>query len=284
MIRIPSKKDLEEQYKKENPANFSTHVHYVQFLNQISKDLKLEINREFKSKIPNFEETLVSRKILLIKFTLRSIEEEVRIISKSADFSVICCSWIPIKAYYVIFNSLLLLNYLTTCNKESLSAGHHKTLNIFKSYIKEKALLFNKDYFNSVYTNEEIQNILDWRSVSGENVKKIFFDRETRFKHILKKIINYKKREFKRNKKITSLRGKRKEEFLSNTKINLCDFFYSYRIKANYEGLDFLNQNISDYKFKDFYMNYYEFLINYYNCLRDVINKLSIVRIGKQIV
>lgn len=284
MIKFSSYKDLKEQYKKENPPDFNTHANYIKFLSQISEGIELKFNVGFKNKIQNSDRLLVNKKVNLIKFTLLSVKEELKIISKNIDFAVVCCSWVPVKSYYVIFNSLLLLKYLIICDKNSFSSTHREILGDFKCYIERQELEFNKSYFNKVYKGKEIKDISDWTSVSGENIKKSSFVEEDRLKHILKKIIDYKKDEFKRIKSIKRLGGKTKEDFLNNIKINLCDFFYCYRIKANYGGLDFLDKEIPDYKFKDFYISYYKFLMNYYNCLKNIINQLSIIRMGEKII
>lgn len=280
---MPSYEDLEKQYREQNPPDFNTHANYIRLLNATSKDMGLEFSQSCKKAIKN-PSKLLNKKINLIQFTLRSISEEYKIILDSNDFAVVCCSWIPVKSYYVIFNSLLVLQYLITCDEKALSSAHSEINNDFKGYIERNEIKFSKDCFNKVYKGEEIEKLSNWKSGSGESLKKHSFNEEDRFKHILKKIIEYKKEEFKRMNNIKSLSGKAKKDFLSKTKINLSDFFYCYRIKANYGGMDFLDKDISDLKFKEFFNNYSFFTVNYYKCLKKLINELAVIRLGEKIL
>jgi hypothetical protein len=271
-----------EEYRKDNPPRFTTHIRYVDFLNVKSKDINLKFNQKFRAKIKDHD-NLLSTKVRLINFTLKSLEEELRIISKTTDFAVVCSFWIPVKSYYIIFNCLLILKYLITCNGESFSSRHCEINNNFKEHIEKGELTFSEDIFNKIYTGEEIEEMRKWKSSPGESLKVNSFDEEDRLKHIIKKIIDYKRSEFKRFYNIKRLAGSSNQEFITRTKINLSDFFYCYRIKANYGGMDFLDENISSDKFKEFYTNYYGFLMNYYKCLKQAINKLALIRLGEEI-
>lgn len=279
---FPSKKELEEKYREENPPDFNTHANYVDFLNNISKGMDLELNQVFRGKIKN-PSKLLKQKIKLIKFTLESVKEEFKIISENEEFAVVCCSWIPVKSYYIIFNSLLILKYLITCDEKSFSSGHFEINNYFKGCIEREEIKFTKEDFNKIYKEKDVEKIWNWTSSSGESLKKMFFVEDDRLKHILKKIIDYKRKDFKRSKGIKKLAGKNKIEFLKITKINLSDFFYCYRIKANYSGMDFLDKDIPDHKFKYFYNNYVCFTNNYFKCLEKGINELAFIRLGNKV-
>ena len=66
--------------------------------------------------------------------------------------------------------------------------------------------------------------------------------------------------------------------------MNLCEFFYWYRIKANYRDLEFLNKDISGYKFSEFYRNYFELTLTFFNTFKNLINALAKIRLGKIIL
>lgn len=283
MVIFPSKEELEKKYRRENPPDFNTHANYVEFLNGLSKDMSMEFSQSFKNKIKN-PSRILRQKIKLIRFTLESIKQEYKTILESNEFAVVCCSWIPVKSYYVIFNTFLILKYLITCDEKAFSSTHSEINDYLKGCIDLKEIKFNKDCFNKVYKRDEIEKIYNWKSSPGQSLKKLFFEEDDRMKHILKKIISYKIRDFKRLKNISRLAGKYKSEFLSTAKINFSDFFYCYRIKANYSGMDFLDKDISDSKFKDFYKDYIFFTLHYFKCLKGGINKLALIRLEKEIL
>jgi len=62
------------------------------------------------------------------------------------------------------------------------------------------------------------------------------------------------------------------------------EFFYWYRIKSNYRDLEFLDKDIDDGQFKDFYKNYFKLTISFYEALKKMINNLSKMRLSKEIL
>ncbi len=105
---------------------------------------------------------------------------------------------------------------------------------------------------------------------------------------ILKKLADYQLEEFKRIKDIRNFRSKKnrqiRQDFLATNTVNIFEFFYWYRIKANYRDLEFLNQEISDEEFSDFYQNYYQLAVSFYKCFRELINELSQKRFGRLLI
>ena len=102
---------------------------------------------------------------------------------------------------------------------------------------------------------------------------------------IIKKLAIYSLEEFKRSKNIRSFQSrenkKLRNNFLDSKQISICEFFYWYRIKANYRDLEYLNKDISDDKFKSFYCSYYELTRNFYKAFRELINSIAKIRLGK---
>jgi hypothetical protein len=270
-----------EQRKKENPPDFSTHANYIEFLCSFSKNMTLEFHQKITNKIKS-PSGLIKQKARLIDSTIKSIQEEGKIIAENIGFARVCCSWIPVKSYYIIFNSLLILKYLITCDEKAFSSGHTELNNDFKGYLGKGELKFSQDFFNKVYTGKGIETMSAWTSPSGESLKKGDFVKDFRYNHIVKKIIDYRKEEFRRVKG-RSISGRHKVEFLKG-RVCLSDFFYCWRIKANYGGMEFLDKDIPDYKFRDYYNNYVEFTANYFECLKKVINELAVIRIGEKVL
>lgn len=269
------------QYATENPPDFITHLNYVSFVNELSKDLTITCKRSIAKAIPNIP--ILDKKVNLIKLTLKGIDGEYKIILENPEYAIVCVSWISVKAYYLLYNLCLILKYLMTGNKSSFNSSHLTMLEDFKDYVSRGELEFNKSEFNKFYPCREIVN---WKSKSGSNIKFIGVDAEERFLQIIKKLTSYSLEEFKRSKNIKSFRSKEAKKvlnnFLDSKKISICEFFYWYRIKANYRDLEYLNKDIRDDKFRSFYCSYYELTKNFYKAFRELINNIAKVRLGNE--
>ena len=274
---------IESEYETQNPPDFITHLNYVSCLNTLSRSITASCNLSIKNKIN--ESKLLKKKINLIKLTLKSVDGEYKMIQRNPDFAELCVSWISVKAYYLIFNLSLILEYLLSGQESALGFSHKELLRKFKERIGRKELLFNKKIFNA---NFQCLKIIKLRVKSGADIKIIGFNLRDRVVQIFRKLVFYKLEDFQREEGIKNFRSKKnrlkKKEFLENNTVNLCEFFYWYRIKANYRDLEFLNKDISGYKFSEFYRNYFELTLTFFNTFKNLINALAKIRLGKIIL
>jgi len=274
---------IESEYVSQNPPDFITHLNYVSCLNTLSRDINASCNLSIKNKID--ESKLLEKKINLIKLTIKNVNGEYKIIRKNPDFAELCVSWISVKAYYLIFNLLLILEYLLSGQNSALGLSHKELLKKFKGHIEQGEISFNKRIFNANFQCSKIMNL---RVKSGSNIKMIGFNLNERIIQILKKLVRYKLEDFQRKERIKNFRSKKnrqkKKEFLRNNTVNICEFFYWYRIKANYRDLEFLNKDISSHKFGKFYRNYFELTFTFFNAFESLINDLAKTRLGKIIL
>lgn len=274
-----------KQYLIDNPPDFITHLNYVSFINELSKGLTITHKCTITKQIPNI--SILDKKVNLIKLTLKGIDGEYKNILDNPEYAIVCVSWISVKAYYLLYNLCLILKYLMTGNKSSFNSGHLTMLEDFKGYISRGELEFNKLEFNKFYSCKELIN---WKSKSGSNIKLIEVDKEERFLQLVKKLAVYSLEEFKRTGNMKDFRSKENKKLLNNfldtKKISICEFFYWYRIKANYRDLEYLNKDISDEKFKSFYCSYYELTKSFYEGFKDLINSIAKIRFanGEQIL
>jgi len=273
-------KEKEEKYKKQHPPDFMTHFNYVECLNTISNRLSVEYKRDIKNKIKK-ESQFLNKKLNLLKLIRGSFKEEYNTIEKNQAFAEVCVPWVAVKSYYLIFNLLLILEYLITCDEESFSSSHEGIIKKMKSHVKNNDLFFNKTEFNKIYN---CKTILKWRANPHVNIKVINPDIKERIYQIIKILARYRKEEFKRKEKIKSLNCKKGKEFLDKASVNISEFFYWYRIKSNYRDLEFLDKDISSEQFKYFYKNYYGLTMNFYEALKKLINDLSNKRLDKEIL
>jgi hypothetical protein len=263
----------DEEYTRNNPPDFVTHLNYVAFLKDISQNLSLNTSLDINSSMRLPE--IVKKKINLIKLTRKSIAFEYKAVQENPEFAQVCVSWISVKSYYLLFNMLIILRYLITKDMTAFADSHMGLIKWLNVSIDNKTLVFNKDEFNTVYDGAKIH---EWKSTTGANIKRTGLNREERFLQILKKIQAYKEEDYMRRNKILNLRKKvnkiRLNEYRTKNKVSVLEFFYWYRIKANYRDLEFLDKEIAIGQFKDYYCNYYELSNNVYASLKSLINEL----------
>jgi hypothetical protein len=250
-------------------------------MNRISKGIEIKVNLKVKNKIEKNKN--LSKKLNLIKLIKRSLDVEDKIVSENKEFAEVFSPWIAVKSYYLIFNLSLILCYLIDTGN-SLDFSHKHVLNRTKDLIKSKKVIFNKREFNKLYP---CKNALGFKIKRGETLKKDTDD-DRRIKSIVKKLGNYKLIDFKRNEKILNFRKKinrkKRDDFINKETINLFEFFYWYRIKANYRDLEFLSAEVSERDFFNFYKSYVELTTNFYFAFKKVINSLSEKRLGELII
>jgi len=279
MIIFPSLKQIQEDYKRKNPPDFITHLNYVYCFNELSKNLKLDCRVDIKNKIK--ESKYLIKKIHLIELLRKNLQEEHKLILGTTSFAEICVPWITVKSYYLIFNLLLVLEYLITSDEHSFSSSHEGILKKLKMRIKNTNLVFNKSELNKNYKG---RSVLNWKAKPHANIKIINPNNRERFFQIIKILMRYRAEEFKRKKDIKTLNCKEGKDFLDKSSINICEFFYWYRIKSNYRDLEFLDKKIDDDQFLDFYQNYFNLTENFRKAYTILINDLSVKRLGKEIL
>jgi hypothetical protein len=268
---------------EDDHQDFITHFNYIDFLNNLSKGVSISRNLTIEKRILDIP--IINKKVNLVKLTLKGIEVEHKIIIKEEAYAVVCVSWISVKAYYLLYNLCLILKYLVTGNKTAFNSSHLGMLKDFKGYISRNELVFSVSEFNQLHS---CKRILSWKSRSGSNIRSKGVDNNERLLQIIKKLANYSLEEFKRTNNIKSFRSK-KDKLLfnnrfANEQISICGFFYWYRIKANYRDLEYLNKNIGDDKFRNFYDSYYELTVNFYKAFKVLINDIAKIRLGRELL
>ncbi len=263
--------------------DFKTHYNYVHYLKNLSKELLIAENYNFKKTKIEFPKALL-KKTRLIRIFKKSIDEEYKGISECHDLSVIGNIWIATKSYYLLFHMWSIVNYLINFEIKSLENSHKKISKFIKEEVSKKHLIFSNDEFNKLYSYEEIAGM---EGVPGANLRGNY-DKEKMKCCILKKIAKSKIEELKFTKKINDFRKKKnkkiKLDFESKEKNNLVDFFYMDRIKNHYRDLDFLEKNNSSELHFEYYENYFNLTNNFYVALKKLINSLSKKRFNDKLM
>ncbi|MFH1621257.1 MAG: hypothetical protein ABIB04_04200, partial [Patescibacteria group bacterium] len=177
---------------------FQTHLNYVQFLEKESSGLSLTCGNKLAKQICS-EDARLRKKVKIINVTVANIKSEYKSVVEEPEYSEVCCAWIPVKSYYLIFHTLLVLEYLLQCNGEALITGHDDSRKRLKAYLADETLSFNKPIFNEIVTSVEAQG---WSIQAGANLRTVHADQDEYKRLILRKLFDYKKDEIKRNSKI----------------------------------------------------------------------------------
>ena len=230
-------------------------------------------NNSIKSKIPISDIAL--KKVKLIKFTIGSMKSEYKIIIQQyPEYAAVCISWVPVKSYYVIFNLIILLEYLINGNEKRLTtATHSNSLMVLKNLLEREGLNFNVPDFNEIKTVAEIER---FKIPKFENLRSGI---EHRKEQILRKLADYAHDELKRKAK-TKRMARADMETFRKSKLALFEFFYWYRIKVNYRDLEFISSEVTADEFRQFYEDYYLLTANFYKAFKGCINNLSQARAG----
>lgn len=261
-------------------ADFTTHSNYLNCLKTLSQSLSMSVNLP-NIQNPNRLSPIVQKKKILVDLTKNNLDSELQQINNFKDYSQICVSWIPVKSYYLFFNLLILLEYLITDEEKWLLIDHGDAHKEFKDLIRTNCISFNINSFNTIYIPSRI---LSWSIPSGNNVRTSNRNYNILERQVIKKMFMYSMEEYKRVRGIKSLRGTNKANFLNSTTINLCEFFYWYRIKANYRDMEFVNSAVGINDFYTFYSDYYVLTNNFYNTMKAQINAISCSRYGRNIL
>ncbi|MES2630395.1 MAG: hypothetical protein V4611_00340 [Patescibacteria group bacterium] len=186
-------------------------------------------------KIPLFEN--------LAKLTRQSIRDEIDMCSREKEYSQVAAPWIPVKCYYRIYYLESILIYLLNGSTAGFShGGHSGTRKSMRREINAGNIIFSNSTFS--------QNVLikDARAhvvTSGANLSDSFYSTGDCVKSVRKKIGEYMELHFKEQHRITSYRTNAskalRDNFYNTSEVNLSDFFYWMRIKANYKDIDYLD-------------------------------------------
>ena len=202
-------------------------------------------------------------------------------VNTTPDYSQICVSWVPVKSYYLFFNLIQILIYLITVEPRWLTENHSPVKSKFKDLLRNSDISFSNSSFYTIYSSTRIKS---WQIPSGNNVTVSNLNYSILEKQHIKIMYKYCKEDYKSLRKISKLGGVRLQQFDNSHDFNLCEFFYWYRMKANYRDMEFINTNVNTSEFQTFYSEYYNLSTNLYNSLKAEINRLSQLRFQQDIL
>jgi len=243
--------------------DYKTHYVYIKCLSGLINDCSLICN----SRINNKKLPFLNKKGNLIKLTKKSLKDEYKIVCEDDEYSYACTSWLPVKTYYLLFNQFLTIEYIIKGEENIFNISHTNCLKNFTDKLKEKEIEFSNTLLNYVFD----KSILNYRSkIPGANLS---FDTDPKvlYRLIMKKVADYKLKDWKRKKNIKNFCSRknkqRKQNFLDGLRVSIFDFFYCMRIRANYKDFDFID-NVSFNETASYFKEYYDFSLNFFDLFK----------------
>ncbi len=265
------------------PPDFRTHLNYLSCIESLSNSLILTLGNKYQNRMN--ESKFLNKKLTLVRLTKEAIDGELNTIKGNNEYAELCVSWISVKSYYLFFNLVQILSYLMDGNELCLKQTHNENRKWLKNAILKNEIIFDSGVFNKILSSSKVTAR---KFCAGENLKKSNVDIVPRIIQVLKKMVDYQIQQLVFEKKIKNFRSNEskriKSDFLEKETVCLCEFFYWYRIKANYRDLEFLNHEIPASSYVEYYDKYYKLTMNFYSALIDKINYLSNIRFGKKLL
>ena len=220
----------------------------------------------------------VKRFIRLYKLTVKSIEKDYELAQADPAVAVILAPWFPVKCYYALYYLESILLHLTDGGMHGYGkGGHSQVRKMLKNHVRSGAIVFSSVEINNVYVLQQIQSLPT--VVSGGTTTLSYWTSGQCVYSIAKKLFEYKLHNAKSTNGWnlrTSIDRTRRDQYLRRECLMLLDFFYWYRIKANYRDLDYIDfeNGISDEEIFEYLESYFEAFKAYSNLLGAEVNRL----------
>jgi len=235
---------------------YQTHLNYINCLSRLTFGATLISAKNLrKANLP-----FLNTKDNLIKLTRQSLCDESAIVQIDKDYSYASTSWLPIKAYYLLFNILLKTEYLLSLDQKSFSKSHIWCVGEFTRKLEVREIQFSDAFLNQVFDS----SILSYRVPPGANLS-TRTNSEDMYKIALRKIGKYKEEDWKKKHNINLRKLPDKDlykKYLQNKfKVSIFDFAYFMRIRSNYRDFAFID-GVSTDDTKKYFDCYFSFTMN----------------------
>ncbi len=256
-------------------ASFRTHLNYIKCLERVLSGCTLSVAPRGTFQVQTAE---VKRFIRLYKLTVKSISKDFELAQEDVAIALIIAPWFPVKCYYALYYLESILLHLTDGGMHGYGkGGHSKVRTMIKKHITSGAIVFSSLEINNVYPLHQIEILQT--TASGGTTTFSYWETSQCVNSIVKKLFEYKLH----NAKMTNgwdfrtrLGRSNRDIYLQRETLGLLDFFYWYRIKANYRDLDYIDfeNGVSEQEVFEYLEAYYEAFKAYSNLLGGEINRL----------
>lgn len=221
-------------------GSFSTHLNYVRCVRSLFSNAELEFINGRNAQKSNGN---VKRFQQLANITHRSIDFDWQLAQSNHAFAQITAPWFAVKCYYSLYYRESIFAYLFDGTTTGFTkGGHGRIRSKFRQLLKSGQITISNQELNSVY---QLSTIRTFPSIAlGSNTRSNFWMDSDCPKSIAKKLMEYALHDQKMAQN-WNLRTKKdrlsKEDYIQKSELSLLDFFFWYRIKANYRDLDYID-------------------------------------------
>jgi len=205
----------------------------------------LSVSNFSASKIgtPQRKNSEVAKFQKLYKVTVKSIKKDIELAKEDPEFAVIVAPWFSVKCYYALYYlESVLVNLIDGCAYGFDKGGHSGIRKKVYSLTSGGTVSFGQSDLNVVHNLTQVRNMPAIHV--GQNTQSDYWQKNECTQSLAKKLMEYKLHDAKIGKK-WNLRTKKhqteQKQFIATEQLMLVDFFYWYRIKANYRDLDYID-------------------------------------------
>src|SRR3989338_11132682 len=221
-------------------ASFRTHLNYIKCLEKLFASSTLSVSRTGIFTKRNVE---ITRFRKLYKVTLKSIKKDIELAHEDSAFAVIAAPWFPVKCYYALYYLESVLTHLLDGSVQGFGKGGHAGIRKkVYSLVDMGFIVFSVAELNRVYELTQIRALPAINA--GQNARSDYWQKPDCINSVAKKLMDYKLHDAKIGRKWNLRTKKHREEqklFVGAERLMIVDFFFWYRIKANYRDLDYID-------------------------------------------
>jgi len=256
-------------------GSFSTHLNYIRCIRLLFSNAELVFIKGSNVQKSNGN---VKRFQQLAQITHRSIDFDWQLAQSNYAFAQITAPWFAVKCYYSLYYRESILAYLFDGTSTGFTkGGHAKIRSKFRNLVKLGQITISNQELNSVHQLSTIRTFP--LIASGSNTRSNFWMNPECSKSLAKKLMDYALHDQKMVHN-WNLRTKKdrasKEEYIQKSELSLLDFFFWYRIKANYRDLDYIDfeKGVSEFEVFQYMRAYCSAYWHYCRLLDKAIQKI----------
>ena len=258
---------------------FATHNNYVRCIASNLNGFELTTTLQPTATLPIEK---IDKFLKLSEMTHNSIRDEIEACFHDSDYTQVVAPWMPVKCYYRLYYLESVMLYLLSGSAVGFTHGGHMGVrkNI-KSYVVSGQLTASNSV---ILQSATVRDALAHTIPSGTNLSPNFHITTDCIDSLKKKLAIYAEHDFREKNGIKDYRSQasrlKRDSFRATNNINLSDFFYWMRIKANYKDVDYLDfaSDISPDDAYMYIMRYAAAQESYAFALETLIKELRVAR------
>lgn len=256
-------------------ASFRTHLNYLKCVQKLLSDANFVVQ---KSGNPALNKKELNKFKKLFDVTAKSIAKDMEFAREDPNFAIIIAPWFPVKCYYALYYLESMLLHRIDGTTIGFSKGGHKGVRKKVHSCINSNIHFNQPNLDLVHGLGIIHNMP--AIAPGSNATHNFWQSSNCVNALFKILLKYDLLDAQNGKKWDLRKPcdkKKRSDFFSKNKIALIDFFYWYRIKANYRDVDFIDfeNGVSIQEVTEYLNTYNEVYESYSTMLKSQITAIS---------